>query len=150
MLGLQAPVAEIKADEKNGELHTLRMNVRSQRDAYAMALRFDGPVQPVSMKISGRDVAPNQNSSNLILVLYGMGTQGADVEFTFKASAGVSCRRTFSAAQAPGSLISCNACSNSLRSVISRIALETSVPSSVSSGLKLISMGNSVPSLRRP
>src|SRR5436305_914453 len=66
------------------------MNVNSQRNAYAMALRFDGPVRLVSMKISGRDVAPNQNSSNLILVLYGMGTQGADVEFTFKASAGVS------------------------------------------------------------
>ena len=34
------------------------------------------------------------------------------------------------------------------RAVISRIALETSTPSSVSSGLRLISTGNSVPSLR--
>ena len=61
VFGLQPPIAEIKSDEKTGDLHTLRMNVRSQRDAYALVLRFDGPVQPVSMKISGRDIAPGQN-----------------------------------------------------------------------------------------
>ena len=37
-----------------------------------------------------------------------------------------------------------------LRPLMSRIALDTSVSSSVSSGLRLISIGNSVPSLRRP
>src|SRR5437870_5051766 len=37
-----------------------------------------------------------------------------------------------------------------LRSVMSRMALETSMPSSVSIGLRLISTGNSEPSLRWP
>ena len=37
-----------------------------------------------------------------------------------------------------------------VRSLVSRMALVTRTPSSVSSGLKLISTGNSVPSLRRP
>src|SRR5213593_1050889 len=45
---------------------------------------------------------------------------------------------------------SCNVRSKRLRSVMSRMELLTSVPSSVSSGLRLISTGNSVPSLRRP
>ncbi len=43
-----------------------------------------------------------------------------------------------------------NRSSSATRSVMSRIPLEISVPCSVSSGLKLTSMGNSVPSLRRP
>ena len=40
--------------------------------------------------------------------------------------------------------------SSCLRSVMSRIALDTSVPPSVFSGLRLISIGNSVPSFRNP
>ena len=40
--------------------------------------------------------------------------------------------------------------SSCLRSVMSRMALDTSVPPSVFSGLRLISTGNSVPSLRSP
>ena len=45
---------------------------------------------------------------------------------------------------------SCSRSSSCLRSVMSRMAAVTSVPSSVSSGLRLISAGNSLPSLRRP
>src|SRR5580658_8534896 len=41
-------------------------------------------------------------------------------------------------------------CSAFLRSVMSRIVLDTRTPSSVSRGLKLISIGNSVPFFRRP
>ena len=40
--------------------------------------------------------------------------------------------------------------STARRSVMSRMALETSTPSSVCSGLRLISIGNSLPSLRSP
>src|ERR1700722_7286273 len=47
-------------------------------------------------------------------------------------------------------LASRNFNSNCLRSVTSRTELEISVPSAVSSGLRLISTGNSDPSLRRP
>ena len=43
-----------------------------------------------------------------------------------------------------------SAASARLRAVMSRTALETSSPWSVSSGPRLISTGNSVPSLRRP
>jgi hypothetical protein len=44
-----------------------------------------------------------------------------------------------------------NRCSSALRrSVMSRIALETSVPSGVSRRLRPISTGNSAPSFRRP
>ena len=49
----------------------------------------------------------------------------------------IAARRTFAA-------------SARLRSVTSRMELETKTPSSVSIGLRLISTGNSVPSLRRP
>ena len=91
VVSLQPPVAEIKADEKNGDLHTLRMTVRSQREnADSIVLKFEGVVQPVSIKISGRDVTPSQNSSGLTLVFYGMGTKGADLDLTVKAPAGVS------------------------------------------------------------
>ena len=40
--------------------------------------------------------------------------------------------------------------SSRLRVVTSRMALETIMPSSVSIGLRLISTGNSLPSLRSP
>ncbi|PYP85023.1 MAG: hypothetical protein DMG65_21490 [Candidatus Angelobacter sp. Gp1-AA117] len=91
VVSLQPPVAEIKADEKNGDLHTLRMTVRSQRDdADSMVLRFEGAVQPVSIKISGRDIVPNQTSSDLTLVFYGVGTKGADLDLTIKAPSGIS------------------------------------------------------------
>lgn len=88
---LQPPVAEIKADEKNGDVHTLRMTVRSQReDADSMVLKFENAVQPVSLKISGRDIVPSQTSSPLTLVFYGVGTKGFDVDLTIKAPSGVS------------------------------------------------------------
>ena len=45
---------------------------------------------------------------------------------------------------------SCRVRSNRFRSVTSRMELLTRTPSSVSSGLRLISTGNSLPSLRRP
>ena len=43
-----------------------------------------------------------------------------------------------------------NFASARLRSVISRMALDTSTPSAVSNGLRLISIGNSLPSLCKP
>jgi len=91
VVSLQPPVAEIKADEVNGDVHTLRMTVRSQReDADSMVLKFESAVQPVSLKISGRDIAPNQTSSELTLVFYGVGTKGAEVDLTIKAPSGIS------------------------------------------------------------
>jgi hypothetical protein len=45
---------------------------------------------------------------------------------------------------------SCSAFSKRLRSLMSRMALMTKALSSVRSGLRLISIGNSLPSRRRP
>src|SRR5439155_214032 len=53
-------------------------------------------------------------------------------------------------ARSSSTFFSWSVCSKRLRSVASRIAAVTSSPSSVWSGLRLISTGNSLPSLRRP
>ena len=90
VVDLKPPISEVKADEQNGDLHNVRMQVKSQRDAGSMLIRFDSSVQPVSIKISGRSMTPRSNSSGLALLLYGMGTEGADLELTFKADQGVS------------------------------------------------------------
>ena len=60
-------------------------------------------------------------------------------------------KRSFTrAAFSSSRFLSRSTCSMRLRSVTSRMALETNRPSSVSSGFRLISTGNSLPSLRRP
>ncbi|MNL66159.1 hypothetical protein D3C87_1905790 [compost metagenome] len=59
-------------------------------------------------------------------------------------------RLTITIASGAASSKSLNFWSAFLRSVMSRIALITMVPSSVSMGLRLISTGNSAPSWRRP
>lgn len=85
---LQPPISEVEADEQEGDLHKIRMNVRSQRDAYLMVVRFDPSVKLVSVNISGRNLSPGLDSSDPIL-LYGMGTQGANLELKVKAPSGV-------------------------------------------------------------
>lgn len=83
---LRSPIADIKSDEQNGDTHNIRMNVRSTRDAHSILLRFDPSVKPVSVKISGRTMSPK--SGDLILLLHGMGAQGADLELALKAPSG--------------------------------------------------------------
>lgn len=85
---LPPPISEVQADEQEGNLHRIRMNVRSQRDAYLMVIRFDPSVKLVSVNVSGRNLSPRPDSSDPIL-LYGMGTQGADLELKVKAPSGV-------------------------------------------------------------
>lgn len=85
---LQPPISDVKADEQEGDLHKIRMKVRSQRDTYLMIVRLDPSVKLISVNISGRTLSPGPDSSNTIL-LYGMGTQGADLELKLKASSGV-------------------------------------------------------------
>lgn len=86
---LQPPISEVKADEQEGDLHKIRMRVRSQRDTYLMIVRFDPSVKLVSLNISGRSLSPQTDSSGPIL-LYGMSSQGADLELKLKAPSGVS------------------------------------------------------------
>ena len=87
---LKPPIGEIKADEQNGDLHKIQMDVKSQRDADFVLLRFDPSVQPVSVKISGRAMRLRPNSTGLSILLYGIGTQGVDLDLTLKAASGTS------------------------------------------------------------
>ena len=79
VVDLQPPISEIKADEHEGELHHIRMNVRSQRGAYLMVVRFEPGVKLVSVRISGRSMSLGPNSTGPLL-LYGTGNQGVDLE----------------------------------------------------------------------
>ena len=66
------------------------MDVRSQRDADFILLRFDPSVQPISVKVSGRTMNIRPNSTGLSMLLYGIGTQAAHLDLTLKAASGVS------------------------------------------------------------
>lgn len=89
-IDLQPPISEIKGDEQQGDLHHLRMNVKSQRDAYIMAVRFDPKVRPVSIEISGRNIRPQSSQTGLFILLYAMGVQGADLDLILNAPSGAS------------------------------------------------------------
>jgi Peptidase family M28 len=90
LVDLQPPIGEIEVDEQKGDLHRLRMNVRSQRDADFMVVRFDPRVKPVSIEISGRSVKPLSGRNGLFVLLYGMDVQGAELDLTLNAPSGVS------------------------------------------------------------
>jgi len=89
VIDLNAPIVEIKRDEQEGDFHKIHMNVRSQRDAYVTAIRFDPSVKLVSVKVSGRSLSPRPNSAGPIY-LCAMGAQGADMELTLHGPSGVS------------------------------------------------------------
>ena len=88
-VALQPPVVEVKANEQEGDLHQVRMNVRSQRSADRVVLRFEQGVNLTSVKISGRIVPPSPNSIGP-LVLYGTENEGVNVEFTASAHSAIS------------------------------------------------------------
>jgi hypothetical protein len=90
LLPLQPPVADIAAHEETGDLHTLRMSVKSQRDADRMVVRFDGSIKPISLKISGREVNIDNSSSSLILLLYGTNSRSVELDLKVKYSGGLS------------------------------------------------------------
>ncbi|HWS16492.1 MAG TPA: M20/M25/M40 family metallo-hydrolase, partial [Candidatus Elarobacter sp.] len=84
VIALQPPVIEIKANEQEGDLHHVHMNVRSQRGANRIILRFAPGVKLISVKISGRIVPPSPNLTGP-LVLYGIESEGVNLEFTASA-----------------------------------------------------------------
>ena len=87
---LLPPVADIKADEKQGDVRNIRMTVKSQRNVNRIVLRLVGNVQPISFKISGRQITPRQSSPGYAIILYGMGSEPVDLELALKAPSGVS------------------------------------------------------------
>ncbi len=90
VVDLRPPISEIKADKQEGDSHNVHMNVRSQRDADLMVVRFDPSVKLISVKVSGRTMSLSPNSASSRILLYGMGTQGADLELTLTAPSSVS------------------------------------------------------------
>jgi hypothetical protein len=56
-LDLLPPVAEVKADEKDGDIRKLRLSVRSQRNANVLRLVFSKDIQLVSIRCGGRETS---------------------------------------------------------------------------------------------
>jgi hypothetical protein len=65
------------------------MNVKSQRGANRLILRFEPGAKLISVKVSGRIVNASPNSTGP-LVLYGIESEGVNLEFTANAHSGVS------------------------------------------------------------
>jgi hypothetical protein len=89
IIALPPPVTEIKANEQVGDLYHVRMNVKSQRGANRIILRFEPGAKLISVKVSGRIVTASPNSTGP-LVLYGIESEGVNLEFTANAHSGVS------------------------------------------------------------
>lgn len=89
VIALQPPVTEIKANEQEGDLHHIQMNVKSQRGASRMILRFSPGVKLISTTISGRIVTPSPNAT-APLIFYGLESEGVNLEFTVSAHSDVS------------------------------------------------------------
>ena len=84
LLELPPPIAEIKSSELLGNLRKVRMNVSSPRNAGRIYLDFDKEIQPISIRIAGREVVPTQNSRGLTISLVGAFPDGAELELAFQ------------------------------------------------------------------
>lgn len=86
-LDLSPPLAEIKSDQKDGDVRRIRMNVRSQRKASALRLTFPQSVKVVEVKVGDRVIPVTQGSVGpLNISLLAMDSEGIDLELTVKAS----------------------------------------------------------------
>jgi hypothetical protein len=76
---LSAPVIENVDHRKDGNTHTLKLTLRSTRNAQVLYLKFGEDVQPVSVRLAGRDV-PVHTRGRFGVTLYGIGEKGIDLE----------------------------------------------------------------------
>lgn len=76
---LSAPVIENVDHRKDGNIHTLKLTLRSTRNAQVLYLRFADDVQPVSVRLAERAV-PVHTGGRFGLTLYGIGEKGIDLE----------------------------------------------------------------------
>lgn len=90
LLDFPPPIAEIKADEKAGDTHRVKMNVRSQRNAGWLRIAFADDVQLISVKIGVREISPVQLFKPTSISLLGMDATGADLELVVKAPGKIS------------------------------------------------------------
>jgi Peptidase family M28 len=86
---MPAPVAENIDHKKDGNKHALKMTLRSARNADLVYLRFANDVEPVSVKLDGRDV-PLSKGGRFGFNLFGMGAQGVELEITAMAPSSLS------------------------------------------------------------
>ena len=89
-LDLLPPVAEVKADEKDGDIRKLRLSVRSQRNANVLRLSFSKDAQLVSIRCGGREISSTSNSPIVNISLLGMDANGTDLELTVKSTGKIS------------------------------------------------------------
>jgi hypothetical protein len=86
---LLPPLIENVEHKQEGGLHRLKLRLRSQRKAETLYLRFPDDVQPVAVKVAGRDV-PVHKDSRFGLNLYAMGDEGVELELTVQAPSALS------------------------------------------------------------
>ena len=86
---LPPPLIENVEHKQEGGLHRLKLRLRSQRKAETLYLRFPDNVQPVAVKVAGRDV-PVHKGSRFGLNLYAMGDEGVELELTVQAPSALS------------------------------------------------------------
>jgi hypothetical protein len=79
VLPLLPPLLENLEHKQEGEVHRLKLRIRSQRNAGALYLRFPEGVQPVSVKAAGRDV-PMQKGGRFGLTWFGLGNDALELE----------------------------------------------------------------------
>ncbi len=86
VLPVPAPEASIQSDEKDGDMHSLRLSVRSPRRAEILEVVFPEKVGCMGTTIAGRDVPFDQAVPGLHLLLYGMANDPVDVKFKVKSA----------------------------------------------------------------
>jgi hypothetical protein len=87
LLDLASPIADVRARESQADLRRIDINVRSQTDVGTLFLRFDKEVQPLSLKVEGREIVPILHSGSFTIALFGMGAKSTNLELTLKAPA---------------------------------------------------------------
>jgi peptidase M28-like protein len=88
-LPLAEPVAEVKADEKTGDVRKLELSIKAPGNPGAFYVGFADDVQPITVKVNGRDIPVNSSHGGLRMNLFGMGATGADLQLTVKAPSGI-------------------------------------------------------------
>jgi hypothetical protein len=89
VLSLAPPLIENVEHKQEGTIHKMKFTLRSQRNAETLYLRFPDDVQPISLKVAGREV-PLEKGGRLGLTLFAFGDQGVEVEMAVTAPSTIS------------------------------------------------------------
>ncbi|HET9365410.1 MAG TPA: M20/M25/M40 family metallo-hydrolase [Candidatus Angelobacter sp.] len=89
VIALLPPAVEIQTYEQEGDLQHVRMNVKSQRGANRISLRFEPGVKLIWANVFGHAV-PSESNSASSLILHGIDSNGVNLEFTANAHSSIS------------------------------------------------------------